>query len=124
MFIAYVFLVLVLIVVIFQFVLALGAPLGEYTLAGKYPGKLPARMRLVALIQILILVLFALIVLIRAGLLLEQFYQFSRAAIWFVSGFFILGSITNLTSPSLKERRLWGPVNVLMLVLSLVIALS
>jgi hypothetical protein len=124
MFIAYTFVILALIVAVFQLALALGAPLGEYTLAGKYPGKLPPKIRLVALIQILVLVLFALTVLTRAGLILEQLINISRVAIWFVAGFFVLGSVTNLTSPSQKEKRLWGPVNILMLILSVLIAFS
>jgi hypothetical protein len=124
MFVAYMFTLLTLIVIVFQFALALGAPWGEYTLAGKYPGKLPPKLKLAAVMQILVLVVFSLIMLTRSGLILEQFFNISRVAIWFVAGFFILGSATNLTSPSQKEKLLWGPVNIILLILSILTALS
>jgi hypothetical protein len=120
----YTFLLFSLFVAIFQLALAFGAPLGDYTLGGKYPGKVPSKIRLAALLQILILALFVVIVLTRSGIILEQFFRVSRIAIWFVAGFFILGSFVNLTSPSLKEKRLMGPINVLLLLLSIVIAIG
>ena len=124
MFVAYMFTILTLIVIVFQFALALGAPWGEYTLAGKYPGKLPPKLKLAAVMQMLVLIIFSLIMLTRSGLILEQFFKISRVAIWFVAGFFILGSATNLTSPSQKEKLLWGPVNIILLILSILTALS
>ncbi len=118
------FLLLALIGSIFQLALALGAPLGEYTLGGKYPGKLPQKIRLAALIQILVMGFFVVIALTRSGMILPTLYNASRIAIWFVVAFFVLGSIANLSSPSPKEKRLWGPVNILMLILSILIALG
>ena len=118
------FLFFALIGSIFQLALALGAPLGEFTLGGKYPGKLPPKIRVAALFQILVMGLFVTIVLTRAGLILPSLADASRVAIWFVAGFFVLGSIANLSSPSQKEKRLWGPVNILMLILSVLIALG
>jgi hypothetical protein len=123
-FITYAFVILTLVVTIFQLALALGAPLGEYTMGGRYPGKLPQKIRLMAIIQILVLAFFAVIVLTRTGIIFEPFFKASRVAIWFIAGFFVLGSIANISSPSVKEKRLWGPVNILMLVLSILIALS
>jgi hypothetical protein len=120
----YAFLILSIIGALFQMALALGAPLGDYTLGGKYPGKLPLKIRLAALFQILIMALFVGIVLTRSGFIFENLYNASRIAIWFVVGFFVLGTIANLSSPSIKEKRLWGPVNIMMLILSIVIGLS
>jgi hypothetical protein len=109
---------------LFQLALALGAPLGEYTLGGRFPGTLPPKIRVAALAQILVMVLFAFIVLVRVGLIFGELYTISRVAIWFVVGFFVLGSLANLSTPSKRERLVWGPVNVLLLMVTIVIALG
>lgn len=119
-----VFLVLTTIGALFQLALALGAPWGAYTLGGKFPGKLPAKMRVAALVQILIMAAFAFIALVRAGLIFGEWYAIARVAIWFVVGFFVLGTLANLSTPSKGERILWGPVNVLMLLMTILIAVS
>ena len=121
---ALIFSALCLIVIVFQFALVLGAPWGEYTMGGELKGALPPRRRAAAGVQIVILILFALVALTRAGLILPGFYGFSRVAIWVIAAFFVLGSYMNWTSKSKKERYLWGPVNVLMLASSLILALS
>ncbi len=118
------YLVLTAVAVLFQLALALGAPWGAYTLGGRFPGRLPPRMRLAALAQMLVLLLFAAIVLVRAGLVFEGLYPFSRVAVWFVAGFFVLGSIANLATPSRGERLLWGPVNVLLLLAAILVAVG
>jgi hypothetical protein len=122
--IAFLFSGLCLVVIVFQFALVLGAPWGEYTMGGEIKGVLPPNRRAAAVIQILILILFALVALTRAGLILPGLYGFSRVAIWVIAAFFVFGSFTNWTSKSKKERYLWGPVNVLMLASSLILALS
>jgi hypothetical protein len=38
---AWIYIVLTIFVAVFQLALIFGAPLGEYTLGGRYPGKLP-----------------------------------------------------------------------------------
>ncbi|MFO7706290.1 MAG: hypothetical protein R6V43_14355 [Halopseudomonas sp.] len=119
-----VFLFLTSIVILFQLALALGAPWGEYTLGGKFPGKLPSKMRIAALAQIVVLMLFGAIVLARSGLAFSALHPFSRTAIWFVAGFFVLGTIANLTTPSRRERLLWGPANLIMLIATSLIALQ
>lgn len=119
-----VFLFLTAIVILFQLALALGAPWGGYTMGGKFPGVLSSKLRIAALAQIVVLLLFGAIVLTRSDMAFGTFYPFSRVAIWFVVGFFVLGSIANLTTPSKGERLLWGPVNVIMLIAVILIGLS
>jgi hypothetical protein len=121
---AYIFIALTFIIAIFQIALALGAPLGEYTLGGKFPGKLPGQMRAAALVQILILFVFAFLVVVRAGIAFEQYYPIARIGIWFVVAFFVLGSILNLSSASRKEKLVMGPANVLALVSTFMVAIS
>ena len=123
-FAAYFFMGISLIVIAFQIALALGAPWGEFTMGGKISGILPPLLRLAAFLQSLLILFFNVIVLSRAQLGFENLYTISRTAIWFVFGFFVLGSVMNLVTPSKKERMLWAPVNILLLVLSLLIALG
>lgn len=117
------FIVLSVAIGILQLALALGAPLGDYTMGGKFSGKLPIKMRVAALLQILILLIFVFIVLTKAGLAFQQFYSFGRIGIWFIVAFFILGSIVNLSSPSKKEKIIMGPANIIAVISTLVVAL-
>jgi hypothetical protein len=109
---------------LFQLALAFGAPWGEYTMGGRFPEKLPPKMRIAALVQIIILFVFSLIVFAKSGLAFSQFYPIAKIAIWFVVAFFVLGSILNLITPSKKERIIWGPVNILLLTTTFIMALN
>ena len=119
-----IFLACCVIVTLFQLALAFGAPWGEYTMGGRFSGKLPPKMRIAALVQIIIIFVFAFIVIIRSGLAFSQFYSIGKIAIWFVVVFFVLGSILNVSTPSKGERMIWGPVNVLLLITSIIVALN
>lgn len=121
---AVVYLVVTVVAVGFQLALALGAPWGEYAMGGRYPGKFPPVMRLLAVAQAVILSLLAFIVLSRAGLVAPEATA-SQPNIGFfpvlVSG---LSLWMNLKTPSAKERRTWVPVAAVMLVSSLIVALA
>ncbi len=121
---AYTFCLFTAIVVIFQFALALGVPWGEMAMGGKFPGRFPPRMRIAALIQIAILMFFALIVLSRSGLMLEDYYYFSESAIWLVVAFSTLGAVMNTITPSKKERVFWAPVSIVLFVCVTYVAMS
>lgn len=121
---AKIYIALTIVIVLFQLTLVFGAPLGEYTMGGKFPGKLPFKMRIAALIQIFILLLFVSVVIAKAGIALEQFHIIGRIGIWFVVAFFVLGSIVNLSSPSRNEKLVMGPVNIIALITTLLIAMN
>ena len=123
-FAAYVFIVLSVVIGLFQLALALGAPLGEYTMGGRFPGKLPSSMRIAAVVQLVILFLFVAVVASKAGLVLEQYHGAARVGAWVVVVFFGLGTVMNLSSPSKKEKLIMGPANVIALVSTLVVALG
>lgn len=55
---AIVYSILNLIVILFQLGLAFGMPWGAASMGGKFPGKYPPKMRLVAIINILLLTFF------------------------------------------------------------------
>lgn len=114
---------LALIVILFQACLAAGLPWGKASMGGKFPGKYPPKMRLMAIINIIILAFIAIIVLSRANLLLPVMFPFSKIAIWFVVVFFLAGTIMNTITPS-KIERIWAPVAFIQLIASIFVALS
>jgi NADPH-dependent 2,4-dienoyl-CoA reductase/sulfur reductase-like enzyme len=120
---AFVFIGLAVGIAVFQIVLALGAPLGEYTLGGKYPGKLPGKLRVAALFQIAILFIFTVMIVSKAGIAFGSLYGVARIGAWVVFAFFIPGSILNLSSPSKKERLVMGPLNIVALICSFMVAI-
>ena len=120
---AIVFTVLTGIVMIFQGCLALGLPWGKASMGGKYPGKYPPKMKAVAIINMVILGLFAAIVLSKADLLFPQLKSISNIGIWFVVAFMLVGTVLNTITPS-KIERIWAPVALFQLTTSLIMAIS
>lgn len=59
-------------VVIFQVTVAAGAPWGEFAMGGVSPGQFPPALRIAALVQAGLLILLALVVLARAGVILPR----------------------------------------------------
>lgn len=110
--------------VIFQLALALGAPWGEMAMGGRYPGRFPPKMRVAAFVQAVLLAILALLVLVRAGLVLGGLYGFSLWAIWLVVALFSVSAILNIITPSRKERMLWAPVTIVLTICSIVVARS
>lgn len=121
---ALVFTGVTLIVVLFQLALAAGAPWGEPAMGGKFPGTLPAAMRVATVVQILVLLLLSATVLARAGLVWPSWFNASRKSIWFVVAFTAVGTLLNLITSSKWERRIWAPAVAVMLACSLAVALS
>lgn len=119
---AYIFSALTGVTVIFQLGLAIGMPWGELAMGGKFPGRFPPKMRIAAVVQIILLIIITVAVLTRAGIVFNELIQFSKYSIWFVVAFCLVGSILNTITPSKKERMLWAPVNFLLLACSLVVA--
>lgn len=111
-------------VILFQWALALGAPWGEYAMGGKYPGKFPVTMGIAAMIQSFILLFLLLIVTSKSKIAFVEWSVFSESAIWFVVGFSVIASVLNLITPSKKERMIWAPVCLILLISSLFIALE
>ncbi|WP_249911388.1 hypothetical protein [Paenibacillus amylolyticus] len=121
---AIVFTFLIFIVILFQFALAAGLPWGEYAMGGKFPGKYPISMRFACIVQIAILAFMGIIVLSKAGLLWPQWSVFAETAIWFIVAYLVLGTILNLITRSVWERRIWESVTLLMLISSIMVAMS
>ena len=108
----------------FQVALALGAPWGEYAMAGRFPGRYPPAMRVGALIQAVVIGLIGLVVLSDADIVLPAIADGLPWLIWIVVAVSTVGVVLNLISPSAGERRLWVPVAIVMLATSFVVALA
>ncbi|TDP62740.1 hypothetical protein [Roseateles toxinivorans] len=108
----------------FQVALAMGAPWGEFTLGGRWRGRLPMKVRVIPLVSLLLLLCFGAVILARAGFLAPFVHQRAHSLAWVVVGYCALGTIVNAITPSRRERNLWLPVLFCMLILSLVVATS
>lgn len=111
------------ILIVFQGCLAAGVPWGEASMGGRYPGKYPPRMRIVAIINMIVLSFIALLVLSHADILLPQLKQISRIGIWFVAAFSGISTVLNLITPS-KIERIWAPVAFFQLLTSIIVGIS
>ncbi|MDO6563530.1 hypothetical protein Q4488_09060 [Amphritea sp. 1_MG-2023] len=121
---ASIFSFLATVVMLFQLALALGAPWGEMAMGGKFPGRFSPKLRISALVQLLLLALMALIVLIRAGLVFSELFELSKSVIWFVVALCVVSAILNTITPSKKERMLWSPVTIILVICAVVVARS
>jgi hypothetical protein len=111
------------IVVVFQGCLAIGLPWGGASMGGRYPGKYPPKMRVVALANMILLGALIVIVMVEAGLMWSQLAAFSKYAIWFVVVFSGIGTVLNTITRS-KIERIWAPVSAIQLITSLIVAVS
>jgi len=121
---AIVYTVLAGVVIVFQLALAAGAPWGELSMGGRYPGTYPPPIRGVAVVSAIIVALMAMIVLTRSGLAFPGYAESAEWAIWLVVGYSAIGLMMNLATPSKKERAIWAPTVAVMLVSSVVVALG
>ena len=96
-----------------QAALTFGAPWGVLTLGGKWPGRLPVRLRFVTALQCLILLGLGMIALDLGGVL---DLGWPRWLVWPFLGITAMSTLANLTTPSRPERRLWGPIMLVLLI--------
>jgi hypothetical protein len=108
----------------FQLALAAGAPWGAYAMGGRSPGRFPPALRVAAVVQAFVLALLAAIVLLRAGLMSPRWASASAGWVWVVVAVSGLSLVLNSITPSVRERRIWAPAALVMLVSSAVVALG
>lgn len=111
-------------VVAFQLALALGAPWGAYAMGGAFPGRFLPRLRVAAVIQAVVIGFLAVVVLSSAGLALPNLAAAFPWLVWIPLAVSALAVVLNSISRSAGERRIWVPVAMLLLVSSLIVALS
>lgn len=103
------------VIAIFQFALAAGAPWGSAAWGGQFPGTLPANMRIASAFAIGIYVLFGMVFLARCKLLPAPISQLAlRRWTTGIAAVLSLGVVLNLVSPSRPERLIMGPTALLL----------
>ncbi len=108
---------------VFQSLLIAGRPLGRYAWGGQHT-VLPRKLRIGSAISIALYVAFAVVILDRGGVLRVLPDAASVAAMWVLTGYFALGILMNGISRSRPERTLMTPVNAVLALLCLVVALG
>jgi hypothetical protein len=109
-------------VIVFQIALALGAPWGDFALGGRFPGTLPQTMRVAAVGQAILLAVLGVLVLSDAALVLPSIAEALPSLIWLVVAFSAVSLVLNTITRSARERMVWAPVALLMLLSSLIVA--
>ena len=99
--------------------LSLGAPLGRFTVGGRFSGRLPGAWRGLALVQAALLLAMGCAVLDRGGVLS---IGLPDAAFWLALALTLLTALANGITPSRPERMLWGPVTFAMSVAAIGVA--
>lgn len=110
---AFIFAILSLVNVLFQLALAFGAPWGALAMGGRFAGRFPPWLRIAAVVQAGMIAFFAFVVLGRAEVVSPPP---PAGLFWMVVCFTAVTAVLNLITPSIPERRLWGPVALVMLV--------
>ncbi len=118
---ARIFITLTTVVVAFQLALAAGAPWGELTMGGAFPGLLPPRMRAVAAAPAVLLSALAAIIAARAGLAFPRWRRPARRLAWVVVAYTLVGVVLNAATPSARERALWLPAPAVLAACALVV---
>ena len=114
---AYLYVLILGAVVIFQLCLIFGAPWGEYTQGGRYKGTLPINGKIAAGFSIPILIFLGASISSAAGLM--PFWE--RWTAYVAIAIQLLNAILNWISPSQKEKLLWGPVTTFLTLLAIYI---
>lgn len=114
------------VVIAFQLALAVGAPWGRAAYGGGSPGVLPPGLRVNSAIFGLVMFPVVVLYVLDIGRVIEaDWLPGSRTfVIWVLVVFFAIGTLMNGISRSRFERMLWTPMNVVLLVCCLVLALG
>lgn len=97
----------------FQLLLALGFPLGRAAWGGRHL-VLPTHLRVASLLSCFVLLYAALVVLEKAGTIeLINITSLVDISVWLFAGFFLLNAIANIFSKSMIERVVMSPLALL-----------
>ncbi|MFC5449631.1 hypothetical protein [Paenibacillus aestuarii] len=111
-------------IAIFQLLLFLGFPLGEYGWGGKHAGVLPPRLRMMSLPSAVLLVFMSLIFLIHTHVVSSDLLVMpTQILVWIITIFLAVNTLGNLASKSKKERLVMTPLSGLACLLSLTVAI-
>ncbi|MBH0168347.1 MAG: hypothetical protein ACQET8_15200 [Bacillota bacterium] len=108
---------------VFQVLLSLGYPLGEFAMGGFYK-VLPKKLRIMSMIHAIILLFMGVVFLKHTDVLYGFNFLPTNTLVWIITVFLGLNTITNLLSQSKKERRMMTPYSSIAFLLCLFITLS
>jgi len=115
---AWVYAGLVALTCLFHLAIIWGAPWGRFTMGGRWPRRLPVLARLFSAASAMLLIVMALVVLTRAGILQADLPDW---VIWTVAGFTLLSVLANAATPSAPERGVWLPVTLILLICIMIV---
>ena len=110
-------------IAVFQVLLSLGYPLGEYAMGGTYK-VLPKKLRIVSVVNALILLFMGFVFLQHTNVLPGIGFLSTNIFVWVITIFLGVNTITNLISRSKKERYVMTPLSCVTFILCLFISLS
>jgi hypothetical protein len=112
------------IVAVITILVAFGAPLGEFTMGGKYK-VIPMRLRFIAVISFFIQ-MFAIIIILQAGGYLTLWFSetITRCIVIFFAAYLSLNTAINFFSNSKKEKYFATPLSVAAAICFWITALS
>jgi hypothetical protein len=96
----------------FHAALASGAPLGAYAWGGSDEGVLPARLRQGSGLLALVILAMSVVVLVRGGWLYADSAREMIIPVWCIFVFIVLQVSGALRSAASKERRVMGPLYI------------
>jgi len=112
------------VIAVFQVGIALGAPLGRGAWGGAHT-VLPRNLRAASAVAVVIWLVAALVVLDRAGTPIADLPDVvSYWITWALAILLPVGALMNFASSSPYERFAWGPLALVLAVLTLILALS
>lgn len=104
---------LFLFVVVISILVALGLPLGEFTMGGQHK-VLPKKYRIMAIVSVVIQ-LFAIVIILQAGGFITLFFSpmITKYICFFFAIYLSLNTIMNLLSKSKKEKYVMTPLSLI-----------
>ena len=115
--------VIFLSIAIFQVLLSLGYPLGEYAMGGLYK-VLPNKLRIISAFNAMLLIFMGFVFLHHANVFDVFLFLPTDILVWVITIFLGINSLANLVSRSKKERFVMTPLSSVAFVLCLYIAIS
>jgi hypothetical protein len=107
---ALLFAVLAMVTIAFQVALILGAPWGHLTQGRTEKGPLPRAQRGMAAVSVVVLIVMSAAILSAEG----RWPGWPLWTGWLTVGLSGVTMLLNFISPSIDEKRIWGPVSALM----------
>lgn len=115
--------ILFMVIAIFQVLLSLGCPLGEFAMGGKYK-VLPKKLRIASVVNALVLLFMGFVFLQHTNVLISTNFLPTNTLVWIITVFLGMNTLANLISRSKKERLVMTPLSGLAFILCLFIVLS